>query len=183
MCSNFTHLYASSPFSYTYIPHQMKTDESETLEEYCSRVGCLLLSPRGKNPKRILQYNQETELIEEVSTDGLVGVKSLAQNEKKLVSVFRKNAETQFAGLAQEKCVQGIVGQRNLRGLRSITADRLGVNPKIAALPLVQLIWLSLVAIYNFRYLSLLKQTSKKFFEYHFFFPVTQGMGYGTRQS
>ena len=128
----------------------MKTDESETLEEYCSRVGCLLLSPRGKNPKKILQLNKETNMIEEVSTDGLVGVKSLALNSKKIVTVLRKNAETQFASLSQEKFCQGIVGQRNLRGLRSITTERLGINPKIAALPLVQQIWLAMVAIFNF---------------------------------
>ena len=42
-----------------------------------------------------------------------------------------------------------MVGQRNLRGLRQRTTDRLGINPNIASLPLIQLIWLSIVAIFN----------------------------------
>lgn len=41
------------------------------------------------------------------------------------------------------------MGQRNLRGLRQQTVDRLGINPNIACLPLLQLIWLSIVAIFN----------------------------------
>ena len=52
-------------------------------------------------------------------------------------------------GTKQDKIVQNTVGQRNLRGLRQKTVDRLGINPGIASLPLLQLIWLSVVAIFN----------------------------------
>ena len=128
-----------------------RKEQMETLEEFCARVGCLLLAPRGKNPDHILQLNEETGLIEETPTEGLVGVKSLIDNEKKMVTVLPKGVECQFAACHQEKCVQGIVPQRNMRGLRHTTMERLGVNPKIASLPLIQLIWMAIVAVFNFR--------------------------------
>ena len=75
----------------------MKTDESETLAEWCDRIGCLLLAPRSKRskPDRILQFNPESGLIEHVSTEGLVGIDSLIDNEKKLVTTFRKNVSSE----------------------------------------------------------------------------------------
>ena len=113
---------------YVKLPHQCKTDHLESLENWCARNGVVLLSPRlpKPKPKWILQFNPDTRMLEKTSTEDLPGVKSLIKNEKKVVTVFRKNVETQFASMRQEKCMSAIVGQRNLKGLRQQTVDRLG---------------------------------------------------------
>ena len=65
-------------------------------------------------------------MIEQTLTKELTGLRSLILNEKKLVSILRKAAENTFAACKQEKIMQNIVGQRNLRGLRRKTVQRLG---------------------------------------------------------
>lgn len=73
-----------------------------------------------------ITFSEETGMIEQTLTKGLTGLRSLVLNEKKLVSILRKAAENTFAACKQEKIMQNIVGQRNLRGLRHQTVQRLG---------------------------------------------------------
>ena len=65
-------------------------------------------------------------MLEKTSTENLLGVKNLIQNEKKITTTLRSNVERTFAGVRQDKCMSAIVGQRNLKGLRQQTVDRLG---------------------------------------------------------
>ena len=61
----------------------------QNFEEYCKSVNAVFLSPPGEDPEDLFQFNDESGLIESVSTEDLTGLKNLLDNNRALVGFLR----------------------------------------------------------------------------------------------
>ena len=90
-----------------------------SLEQYCAKIGCTMISPARGMPEWILQYDESTGSLVKTATKELKkGTKrSLAKNHNKIQSFIRKPIEIQFCWIKKYKFTKGIVHNRYLRKL------------------------------------------------------------------
>ena len=135
---------------YSFVPHNVKKKGLPLLPQWCKENHVLFLSPVDKEMDWIMQWNETTRKLEPKKMDELEGDESsLIKNHRKLQSILRKFSELQFGSVKHNKFLNGILHFRYLRRIGDKLLKRLRLNPNFRELSLVQIVWLSMIAIFN----------------------------------
>ena len=135
---------------YSFVPHNVKKKGLPLLPQWCKDNHVLFLTPVDKDVDWIIQWNETDRKLEPKNMDDLEGDESsLIKNHRKLQSILRKFSELQFGSVKHNKFLNGILHFRYLQKIGPKLLRRLKLNPNFRELTLVQIVWLSMIAIFN----------------------------------